>query len=65
MCVCEVGCVLAMGTGGVCGLLLIGIFFWGGGRSCLSTLRLRLRLGIVLGVYSNLNVFGACLIHIS
>ena len=54
--------------GGVCGLLLNGFFFGGGGGGHVwSTLRLRLRLGIVFGdgVYSNLNVFGACLIHIS
>ena len=49
-------------------------FFWGGGGGgrghVWSSHRLRLRLGIVSGgggggVYSNLNVFGACLTHIS
>ena len=40
-----------LGAGGVCGLLLNGIFFVGGGGGghVLSTLRLRLRLGIVSG----------------
>ena len=33
----------------MCGLLLNGIFFGGGGHVW-STIRLRLRLGIVLGV---------------
>ena len=33
----------------MCGLLLNGIFFVGGGGHVLSTLRLRLRLGIVSG----------------
>ena len=39
----------------------------GGGGHVWSTLKLRLRLGLVNGggVYSNFNVFGACLIHIS
>ena len=47
-----------LGAGGVCGLLLNGFFFGGGGHVW-STLRLRLRLGIVLGgVYSNLHVLG-------
>ena len=41
-------------------------FFVEGGGHVWATLRLRLRLGIVLGwVCSNLNVLGACLIHIS
>ena len=47
-------------------------FFLGGGGCggvghVWSTLKRRLRLGIVLGggVYSNLNVLRACLIHIS
>ena len=41
-------------------------FVGGGGGHVWSTLRLRLRLGNSLGgwVYSSLNVFGACLIHI-
>ena len=45
----------------------MGIFVCeGGGVMFWSTLRLRLRLGIVSGVgYTHLNVFGACLIHIS
>ena len=48
----------------MCGLLLNGI--WGGGGHVWSTLRLRLRLGIVSGWgILKLNVFGACLIHIS
>ena len=46
-----------LGVGGVCGLLLNGIFFGGGGGRggrgggghVWSTLRLRLRLGIVFG----------------
>ena len=52
-----------LGAGGVCVLLLNGFFFLGGGGGghVWTTLRIRLRLG----VYSNLNVFGACLIHIS
>ena len=56
--------IFLLGAGGMCGLLLKGV---GVDRShAWATLRLRLRLGIVLGgVYSNLNVFGACLIHIS
>ena len=37
------------GVGGVCGLLLNWIFFLGGGHVW-TTLRLRLRLGIVSGV---------------
>ena len=48
-------------AGGVCGLLLNGISLGGGGGGHVwSTLRLRLRLGIVSGggVYSNLNVLG-------
>ena len=36
-----------LGAGGVFGLLLNGIFFWGGGGHVLATLRQRLRLGIV------------------
>ena len=42
-----------LGARGLCGLLLNGIlfifFFWGGGGHVWSTLRLRLRLGIVSG----------------
>ena len=59
--------ICLLGAGGVCGLLLNGIFFLGGGGDFWATLRLRLRLGIVSGVgYTQiLNVFGACLIHIS
>ena len=57
---------------------LDSFFFWGGGGGeevmfdVWSTLRLRLRLGIVCifsggggGVYSYLNIFGACFINIS
>ena len=48
----------------MCGWLLKGVGVDRG--HAWATLRLRLRLGIVLGgVYSNLNVFGACLIRIS
>ena len=57
MCMVSLGdflylCFFLLGAGGVCGLLLNGIFFWwgGGGGHVWSTLRLRLRLGIVLGV---------------
>ena len=47
----------------MCGLLLNGTFL---GGHIWSTLRLRLRLGIVSGWgILKLNVFGACLIHIS
>ena len=47
--------ICLLGAGGVCGLLLNGIYFWlegggGGGGHVWSTLRLRLRLGIVSGV---------------
>ena len=61
------------GAGGVCGLLLNGIFFFfffflgGGGQSCLVHSKAKAKTGNSFGggVYSNLNVFGACLIHIS
>ena len=54
-----------LGAGGACGLLLNGIFFWGG--SCLGHSLAKAKTGNSFrgGVYSNLNVFGACLIHIS
>ena len=39
--------IFFLGAGGVCGLLLNGV---GGGGHVWATLRLRLRLGIVLGV---------------
>ena len=50
----------------MCGLLLNGIFFWGAG-SCLVHSQAKTKTGNSFGggVYSNLNVFGACLIHIS
>ena len=49
----------------MCGLLLNGIFFWGGG-SCLVHSKAKAKTGNSFrgGVYSNLNVFGACLIHL-
>ena len=48
-------------------MLLNGIFFLGGGRSCLGRSKAKARTGNSFGggVYSNLNVFGACVIHIS
>ena len=57
----------------MCGLLLNGIFFFlgggggGGGWSCLvhSMAKAKTENSFGGGVYSNLNVFGACLIHIS
>ena len=47
----------------MCGLLLNGIFFWGG--SCLVHSQAKTGNSYGGGVYSNLDVFGACLIHIS
>ena len=42
------------------------VFFFGGGGHVWSTLRLRLRLGIVSGVgILKFKCFGACLIHTS
>ena len=52
----------------MCGLLLNGIFFFlGGGGSCLGHSLAQAKTGNSFrgGVYSNSNVFGACLIHIS
>ena len=51
----------------MCGLLLNGIFFLGRGRSCSVHSKAKAKTGNSFGggVYSNLNVFGACLIHIS
>ena len=42
-------------------------FFRGGGGSCLGHSQAKAKTGNIFegGVYSNLNVFGACLIHIS
>ena len=42
------------------------VFFFGGG-SCLGHSLAKAKTGnsFVVGVYSNINVFGACLIHIS
>ena len=43
----------------MCGLLLNGIFWGGDGGHVWSTLRLRLRLGIVSGVgYAQINFWG-------
>ena len=52
----------------MCGLLLNGIFSWGGGWwSCLGHSLAKAKTGNSFGggLYSNLNVFGARLIHIS
>ena len=54
--------IFLLGAGGVCGLLLNGIFFGGGGGGggghVWATLRLRLRLGIVSGVeYTQILMF--------
>ena len=45
----------------------MGFFFWGGERSCLVHSKAKAKTGNSFGggAYSNLNVFGACLIHIS
>ena len=72
MCLFSLGFVFIysfflLGAGGVCGLLLNGIFFWGGGGSCLGNPLAKAKTGNSFGggVYSNLIVFGACLIHTS
>ena len=51
----------------MCGLLLYGIFLVVAGRSCLVHSKAKAKTGNSFrdGVYSNLNVLGACLIHIS
>ena len=58
----------------MCGLLLNGIFFFlggggggGGGEVMFGPVWAKAKAGNSFwgGVYSNLNVFGACLIHIS